>query len=334
MFKSVLLSLFLAALSPADPAPALSREDRQAIIASLSDAIDQHHFSPDIRARYRRSLATVDLDQAPDRPDPFALFLHRRLQAVEPDGHMGVYGPERTRLILGVAEFRDGADGHEPPSHDAPSHGAPHDEIPPEDAAAPLLPEAAPGVRLWRLEDFSVDSLGRTGIEQTLAALQPGEALILDLRNNRGGEARLFRWMAGCLFAEPTPVYAIEIRIEEGSQLTRRGAIPSPACQSAAHIPMAVLVDEMTASTAELAAFILQARGRARIIGSPTYGASHAAEFYRLADDFGAMIPIGRTFDPLTGADWEGRGVEPDLAVESDQALEAAIAELSGATRP
>ena len=36
-------------------------------------------------------------------------------------------------------------------------------------------------------------------------------------------------------------------------------------------------------------------------------------------------IPIGRTFDPVTGADWEGVGVAPDVAVPAVQALDEAV---------
>lgn len=333
MLIPVLSALFLSSIAPAEPSSSLARADRQAIVESLSEAIDAYHFSPDVRARYRHSLETIDIAQAPAGPAPFALFLHRRLQAVEADGHMGVYGPDRTAGILGTAEFRDEESAHvsgEPSDLQGPDG----DAIEQGRSTEQSLPEVAPGIRLWRLEDFSTDTLDRVGIESRLGALRSGEALILDLRDNRGGEARLFRWMAGCLFAEPTPVYAIEIRIAEGSQLTRRGATPSAACRSAADRPMAVLVNGMTASTAELAAFVLQARGRARIIGSRTYGASHAAEFYPLAHGFGAMIPIGRTFDPLTGDDWEGNGVVPDLPVDPDGALDAAIADLAIRTGP
>jgi C-terminal processing protease CtpA/Prc len=38
-----------------------------------------------------------------------------------------------------------------------------------------------------------------------------------------------------------------------------------------------------------------------------------------------AFIPVGRTFDPDTGKDWEGTGIEPDVKVPADQALDTAL---------
>ena len=39
-------------------------------------------------------------------------------------------------------------------------------------------------------------------------------------------------------------------------------------------------------------------------------------------------IPVGRTYDPATGKDWEGDGVQPDIAVPAAAALERALTEL------
>ena len=40
------------------------------------------------------------------------------------------------------------------------------------------------------------------------------------------------------------------------------------------------------------------------------------------------FLPVGRTYDPATGRDWEGVGIEPDVDVPADQALQAALADL------
>jgi hypothetical protein len=38
-----------------------------------------------------------------------------------------------------------------------------------------------------------------------------------------------------------------------------------------------------------------------------------------------AFIPVGRTIDPDTGADWEGVGIEPDIACAPEEALDEAM---------
>ena len=45
-----------------------------------------------------------------------------------------------------------------------------------------------------------------------------------------------------------------------------------------------------------------------------------------ISDHFIAFIPFGRTYDPNTGEDWEGVGVQPDASVEAEKALDVALA--------
>ena len=64
---------------------------------------------------------------------------------------------------------------------------------------------------------------------------------------------------------------------------------------------------------------------RATIIGETTAGAGHYGGQVEIGDKFQAFIPVGRTFDPDTGKDWEGTGVAPDVAVSADKALDEAL---------
>ena len=54
---------------------------------------------------------------------------------------------------------------------------------------------------------------------------------------------------------------------------------------------------------------------------------------FDLAAGFGASISVGRTFDPRTGEGWQSTGVMPELTVDSDDALDAALAALAGSAR-
>ena len=68
---------------------------------------------------------------------------------------------------------------------------------------------------------------------------------------------------------------------------------------------------------------------RATLVGNTTRGAGHFGGLRPFAD--GALevfLPVGRTFDPATGWDWEGTGIEPDVDVPAEQALQAALTDL------
>jgi len=50
------------------------------------------------------------------------------------------------------------------------------------------------------------------------------------------------------------------------------------------------------------------------LVGEKTGGGAHAGASYRLHPHFEAFIPVGQVSNPVNGADWEGRGVTPDIA--------------------
>jgi C-terminal processing protease CtpA/Prc len=88
--------------------------------------------------------------------------------------------------------------------------------------------------------------------------------------------------------------------------------------------PVYVLISKVTFSGGEMFANILKTHQRAVIIGEKTDGGAHAGASYRLSSYFEVFIPIGRVFNPLTGIDWEGTGVTPDIPAPPEQALEVA----------
>ena len=81
----------------------------------------------------------------------------------------------------------------------------------------------------------------------------------------------------------------------------------------------------MTGSAAEHFALALKRTARATLIGSATYGANHFGGDQDIGGDFTAFIPVGRTYNPETGEDWEGKGVAPDIDVPPGEALIEAL---------
>ena len=62
------------------------------------------------------------------------------------------------------------------------------------------------------------------------------------------------------------------------------------------------------------------------MIGEATGGGNHFGGTEDVGSGLEMFVPIGRTTDPATGADWEGHGVAPDVAVAAVAALETALA--------
>ncbi len=163
----------------------------------------------------------------------------------------------------------------------------------------------------------------RRAVEDLAAAGATG--LILDLRGNPGGRlvtmmqaagvfTRGFLWRALTRWSLPLPY----------------PALGTPATD----LPLVVLIDGDVHSAAEGLAGALQANGRARVVGATSAGNVEAVLPFCLRDGSQAWLATG-VLAPLSGATWEGRGVEPDVAVDTGTAVETARALLrTDATRP
>jgi C-terminal processing protease CtpA/Prc len=73
-------------------------------------------------------------------------------------------------------------------------------------------------------------------------------------------------------------------------------------------------------------AYVLQAAKRAIVVGTATGGGAHGARGYVIDAHLMASVPSRRMTSPVTRGDWEGAGVQPDVAAEPEQALEVALA--------
>jgi C-terminal processing protease CtpA/Prc len=107
--------------------------------------------------------------------------------------------------------------------------------------------------------------------------------------------------------------------------------------------PIYVLTSRETFSGGEEFAYNLKARQRAILVGETTGGGAHPGSSYRLHPHFEVFIPNGRAINPITGTNWEGSGVTPDIPIPQEQdfkvaysmALKSVIGELGeAASRP
>jgi C-terminal processing protease CtpA/Prc len=76
----------------------------------------------------------------------------------------------------------------------------------------------------------------------------------------------------------------------------------------------------------------MQVMKLARIVGDTTGGGANPGGTVRLAAGLTMFVPGGRARNPITGTNWEGVGVLPDIAVPSENALKAALEQLGVAS--
>jgi retinol-binding protein 3 len=148
-------------------------------------------------------------------------------------------------------------------------------------------------------------------------------ALIIDLRKNDGGEPTMVALICSYFFdSEPVHLNSFYSRINDSTQQV--WTLPYVSGKRYLDKPLYLLISRETISGAEDFAYTLKNLKRATVIGEVTAGAAHIGDDYKIHPHFGAFIPNGRPVSPITGTDWEGTGVIPDIEVPQDQALKAA----------
>jgi hypothetical protein len=195
------------------------------------------------------------------------------------------------------------------------------------------------GVAWLNLASFSGHPGSEAAIDATMARLAGARALILDLRDNLGGGEAALRQLMGHLAPEPMRLEDIQFRrcqpdpadaegcLADGRDTFERfaNAVTTPVFPTQ---PIMVLVGPGTFSASEAVAYDLQAAGRATIIGEATGGGANPSITMDLGPWFTVIMPIGEARHPVTGTNWEGVGVRPDVAVPAEAALEEALRRL------
>jgi len=146
------------------------------------------------------------------------------------------------------------------------------------------------------------------------------DALILDLRENRGGGGGMPEYIASYLFAGRTHLDDMFNRTTNTT--TETWTSPDVPGRKFIDKPVYILTSKQTFSAAEYFSNVLRNLERAVLVGETTGGGAHTAEMRRIDDHFSLRLPTGR---PITKTDWEGTGLEPDVKVEASQALDAAL---------
>ncbi|MFL5829700.1 MAG: S41 family peptidase [Solirubrobacteraceae bacterium] len=168
-------------------------------------------------------------------------------------------------------------------------------------------------VRLTSFTDGSSGEL-RTQVQKVLHA--GAQALILDLRDNGGG-----------LLDEAVKVASIFIPdgtiVSTAGRNQPRQVYAAKGNAIAPRIPMVVLVDRGTASAAEIVAGALKDRGRAKIVGTHTYGKGVFQEIETLSNGGALDITVGEYFTPSGrnlggGGVREGAGIPPDVLASNN----------------
>jgi carboxyl-terminal processing protease len=167
-----------------------------------------------------------------------------------------------------------------------------------------------PGYAYIRLTQFQSDTAA--DLEKKLAELLqktgPLKGAVLDLRNNPGGLLT-------------AAVSVSDDLLDAGVIVTTRGRLPDANLRFAAHpgdlldgAPLVVLVNNGTASAAEIVSGALKDNHRALIIGQRTFGKGVVQTVLPLDADHAVKITTARYYTP-NGTSIQAKGIQPDIVL-------------------
>ncbi len=301
---------FTPADGPPDPALAglgqgtVTPEQRRALLGAIGELLRKHYVFPETAASVEEKLSEAERRGDYDvlsTLTQLAARLTDDLQRLAGDKHLAVQAvPSGRRSPPGVGP-RPGADNY--------------------GYADSRLLEGNVGyvdLRFFAPAEVAQEAAGRA-----MAELATADALVFDLRNNNGGAPSGVQYLCSYLFADEVHLNSLYWREDERTE--EFWTVDEVRGTKRPNVPVFVLTSKRTFSGAEEFAYNLQTRKRATIVGEVTRGGAHPGGSLALAPSLVMRVPMGRAINPVTKTNWEGVGVQPDVPVDEDQALERAL---------
>ena len=149
-------------------------------------------------------------------------------------------------------------------------------------------------------------------------------AIIFDLRENGGGSAETVHFLMSYFLPDSTRLGTFRRR--KNNEVVELWTVKDPLISKIPDsIPLYILVSKNTSSAAESFAYGLQQFGRAMIVGEQTRGEGNPGGRFIINDKLYMMIPTAVNVNVVTGTNWDGVGVTPDLKTNAAGAYARAM---------
>jgi hypothetical protein len=307
--SAALCALLVFAAAHAQPPPAtLDKAARTAVVEAAAKALKDGYVFPDVGRKAGQAIQdalAAGSYEGITEPEAFAERLTTDLAAVAHDKHLRV-----------------SALGGPPPAGPPPLRS---------ESGVVRSDLLAGNIGYIEIIGFPGVDVFREPLDRAMAGLAGTRALIIDARRHHGGSPDAEAYLAGYLLSKgAAPVVADRFiwRTQGTEEFTTQNFSTSPTPFSYAGKPVYVLTSHETFSGGEALAYGLQALHLATIVGETTGGGANPGGGAMLGPGFAMFLPRGRSNNPVTGTNWEGVGVRPDIKTPAADALKVALQRL------
>ena len=185
-----------------------------------------------------------------------------------------------------------------------------------------MLDEGIGYVRITQFQEHTGEYLVKA--INTLQAKTPMKGLVLDLRNDPGGLLNAAVGVSAAFLPQNTLVVSTDGRTEDSQRKLVAGPEDylrgrekdylkelSPIAKT---VPMIVVVNGGSASASEIVAGALQDHGRAKVLGTQTFGKGSVQTILPLNNNTAIKLTTARYYTP-SGRSIQAKGIEPDYVV-------------------
>ncbi len=316
-FLAVVFCVASALGAPGDLADAQTARD---VVTSLSQRMNELYVFPQTAASLGAYLEGRLEDGAYENIELAALAerLTEDVREITNDRHCGVqYNPAMYERLTAIeASGRD------------PGEAGPGQEqrraMAARNYAFRKLEILSGNIGYMDLRGFTPPEFGAETAAAAMAFLANTDAIIIDLRQNGGGDPAMVQFLCSYFFPAGRPVHLNSLYFRPDDSTTQFWTLPHVPGQRMPDTPLFLLTSSYSFSGAEEFAYNMQTQGRATLIGETTGGGANPGGTRPIAEGFVAFIPVGRAINPVTEQNWEGVGVTPDIQCAADEALDRA----------
>jgi hypothetical protein len=310
LILSVLGTVICSACS-ADAQSLLSRKEKQEAVRTIAEAYERHYVFPDMGKKMadlvRGKMEAGQYDAFKDGRE-LGQQITRDFQALCQDRHVVVaYTPERI-LKRKKKDPRVLADEELESSRR-------------ENFGFRELRIMNGNVGYLKISSFEGSPEALAVAAAAMRFLSNCDAIILDLRFNPGGDSAMVQFLASYFLGEE-PVLLDEFHYRREGKITQLWSLPYVPGKKPVQADLYILTDSFTFSAAEGLAYDLQALKKTVIAGTPSAGGAHVTEIHTVLDRFTLYIPVAFSKNPVTGTNFQGKGVQPDIKVSGETAVQ------------
>jgi len=308
------------AFSQEPKVPTLDAAKKQAVVNEISSLLNKNYIFADtakkMEERIRERLKNGDYDKLSGAPE-FARSVSQDLTAVSKDRHLGfAYAPE---AAANIRRLRSRNADEVKAARDKELAAARRDNF-----GFRKVERLAGNIGYLDFRMFaSPDEAGPTAVA-AMNFLAYCDAIIVDLRQNGGGDPAQIQLISSYFF--PEPAHLNDLYYRAGDTTQNYWTLPYVPGAKPVGADLYILTSAGTFSGAEEFSYNMKNLKRATIIGETTGGGAHPTNGMIVQENFILRVPVGRAINPVSKTNWEGTGVTPDIPVPAAQAFDRAYA--------